>query len=1067
MATQEAAKTYGVESIQVLGGLDAVRKRPSMYIGSTGITGLHHLVYEVVDNSIDEAMAGFCKNIIVIIQQDNSVKVIDDGRGIPVAFHPKYNMSALQVVMTKLHAGGKFDKSTYKVSGGLHGVGVSVVNALSDILRVEVKRDGKVHMMEFVRGEAKSDVTVIGDATDTGTTVTFHPDKEIFEILDFSFETLASRMRELAFLNKGLTITIKDERSNKENSFHYEGGIVSFVEYLNANKAPFHPVIYLHSTKNDVEVEIAVQYNDGFNENLFSFVNNINTIEGGSHLSGFKTALTRTLNTYAENSQLLKNEEVKLTSDDVREGLTAVVAIKHPDPQFEGQTKTKLGNSDVKGIVDSIVSSTLATFLEENPPIAKQIILKSILAAKARDAARKARDLTRRKSVLEGNSLPGKLADCQESDPAKCEIYIVEGDSAGGCFSGDTTVALVDGRNLSFAELVEEDKQGKENFCYTLLDDGTIGIQKILHPRITKTSASVIKIVLDTGKEIICTPDHLFMLRDGSYKQAVELKATYSLMPLHRQTSHVGKRITIEGYEMVFDPKEKRWIFTHILADKHNIREGVYFEIDGSHRHHKDFNKLNNNPTNICRLTKEEHLAVHATLAKQNFHRPEVLEKLAQIQQTSAFKEKIRQKMLTLKDELSRRAKQQWENEEYKRYMVRKFLDFYHTHEEYKKETLERLNQNQKEYWSSADNRRLQSIRVKEFFEKNPVMKAVLSEKAKQQWNDEHLKIWRKQKTKEQWTDEFRLKRKIAYNKTYYDNTIRVLREIYDKNKSFDILEFERVRKEKNNKTILSYNTFKERFFQNDEILLTEAVINYNHKIKVIIPLHQKIDVYDIEVPGTHNFALASGVFVHNSAKQGRNRANQAILPLRGKILNIEKARLTKIYSSHEIVTLITALGCGIGDTFDINKLRYHKIVIMTDADVDGQHICCLLLTFFFRFMKLIIDKGYLYIAQPPLYKVQKGKNLQYCYNDEELAKIMKELGKDGVNIQRYKGLGEMNPTQLWETTMDEKNRVFKKVTIEDAIIADQIFTVLMGDQVEPRRQFIEQNAKYAKNIDV
>lgn len=635
MAQQEAARTYGVESIQVLGGLDAVRKRPGMYVGSTGIAGLHHLVYEVVDNSIDEAMVGYCKNIIIIIHPDNSVRVIDDGRGIPVAFHPKYNMSALQVVMTKLHAGGKFDKTSYKVSGGLHGVGISVVNALSDFLRVEVKRDGKIHMMEFAKGEAKGDVQIIGEATDTGTTVIFHPDKDIFETLDFSFETLVSRIRELAFLNKGLTITLKDERSGKEQAFHYEGGIVSFVEYLNTNKAPFHPVIYLHNEKNNIDVEIALQYNDGYNENIFSFVNNINTIEGGFHLSGFKTALTRTLNTYAEKNDLLKGEDVKLSSDDVREGLTAVIAIKHPEPQFEGQTKTKLGNSDVKGIVDSIVSTTLGTFLEENPAVAKQIVLKSILAAKARDAARKARDLTRRKSVLEGNSLPGKLADCQESDPAKCELYIVEGDSAGG------------------------------------------------------------------------------------------------------------------------------------------------------------------------------------------------------------------------------------------------------------------------------------------------------------------------------------------------------------------------------------------------------------------------------------------------SCKMGRNRLNQAVLPLRGKILNIEKARLAKVYSSNEIVTLITALGCGIGDTFDITKLRYHKIVIMTDADVDGQHICCLLLTFFFRFMKPIIEDGYLYIAQPPLYKVQKGKSIQYCYNDSDLARVMKEIGRDNVNIQRYKGLGEMNPSQLWETTLDEKSRVFKKVTIEDAIIADQIFTILMGDQVEPRREFIEQNAKIAKNIDV
>ncbi|MBI5072805.1 DNA topoisomerase (ATP-hydrolyzing) subunit B [Candidatus Woesearchaeota archaeon] len=794
MATQEDTKSYGAENIQVLAGLEAVRKRPGMYIGSTGISGLHHLVYEVVDNSIDEAMAGYCKTIIVIIHQDNSVSVIDDGRGIPVATHPKYNMSALAVVMTKLHAGGKFDKSTYKVSGGLHGVGVSVVNALSDHLKVIVNRDGHIHTMDFVRGEAQGDVQIIGDAADTGTTVVFHPDKEIFDTIEFSYEVIAARMRELAFLNKGLSITIKDERAAKEQTFHYEGGVVSFVEYLNTNKTALHPVIYLHNLKDNIDVEISLQYNDTYNEILFSFVNNINTIEGGTHLTGFKSALTRTLNTYAETNKLLKGEEVKLTAEDVREGLTAIIAIKHPDPQFEGQTKTKLGNSDVKGIVDSVVSTALGTYMEENPVVAKQILEKAILAAKARDAARKARDLTRRKSVLEGSSLPGKLSDCQERDPAKCEIYIVEGDSAGGCFSGDTKVALVDGRNLSFVELVEENNDGKENFCYTLLDDGSIGIQKMMHPRVTKKDASVVKIILDTDEEIVCTPDHLFMLRNGTYKSASELQVTDSLMPLD-------------------------------------------------------------------------------LLSLQNY-------------------------------------------------------------QEHQQQTLQLV-------------------------------------------------------------------------------------------------------------------------YQSDQ------------RIKTIIPVAEKIDVYDIEVPGTHNFALASGIFVHNSAKQGRNRVNQAILPLRGKILNIEKARLAKIYSSEQIVTLITALGCGIGDTFDVSKLRYHKIVIMTDADVDGQHICCLLLTFFFRFMKPVIDNGYLYIAQPPLYKVQKGKAIRYCYNDPEMFSAIKEIGKDNVNIQRYKGLGEMNPEQLWETTLDEKNRVFKKVTVEDAIIADQVFTVLMGDVVEPRRQFIEQNAKAAKNIDV
>jgi DNA gyrase subunit B len=627
--------SYKATNIQVLEGLEAVRKRPGMYIGSTGLAGLHHMVYEVVDNSIDEAMAGHCTKIFVVIHPDNSVTVIDNGRGIPVDEHPKLKIPALQVVMTKLHAGGKFDKDTYKVSGGLHGVGVSVVNALSDWLHVTVHRDNKVHTMQFKQGDVSQQIEVKGDTEYTGTTVIFHPDKEIFDTIEFHFETLASRMRELAFLNKGLTISIKDERNAKEQTFFYEGGIVSFVEFLNKNKTPFHPTIYLHNIKNDVDVEIAMQWNEGYNENIFSFVNNINTIEGGSHLSGFKTALTRVLNSYADKNNVLKGEKIRLSNEDAREGLTIVLSLKHPDPQFEGQTKTKLGNSEVKGIVDSVLSSALSTYFEENPAVAKQVLQKILMAAKAREAARKARDLTRRKSVLESGSLPGKLADCQERDPAKSEIFVVEGDSAGG------------------------------------------------------------------------------------------------------------------------------------------------------------------------------------------------------------------------------------------------------------------------------------------------------------------------------------------------------------------------------------------------------------------------------------------------SAKQARDRKFQAILPLRGKILNVEKARLSKVYSSAQIVTLITALGCGIGDSFDIEKARYHRIVIMTDADVDGQHICCLLLTFFFRYMKEIIERGYLYIAQPPLYKVKKGKSVSYTYSDKELFALLKDIGKDGSHIQRYKGLGEMNPTQLWETTLDPDCRMMKKVTIEDAVLADQVFTVLMGDQVPPRRKFIEDHAKDVQNLDV
>ncbi|MBN2566656.1 DNA topoisomerase (ATP-hydrolyzing) subunit B [Candidatus Woesearchaeota archaeon] len=624
-------KGYNAEQIQVLGGLDAVRKRPSMYIGSTGDLGLHHLVYEVVDNSIDEALAGFCDRVNVVIHPDGSMTVWDNGRGIPVDTHPKFKMSALTVVMTKLHAGGKFDKQSYKVSGGLHGVGVSVVNALSKRLDVWVKRDGKVYHQSFARGKPATGLSVIGTTHSTGTKITFWPDDEIFPAITYSFDTLSARLRELAFLNRGVTVTLKDERDGKEHVFRYEGGIVEFVEYLNRNKAPLSEPIHFERGRNGLSVEIAMQYNESYQENVFSFANNINTHEGGTHLSGFKSALTRCFNTYIDKNAIKLG--IRLSSDDVREGLSAIISVKLAEPQFEGQTKTKLGNSDVKGIVDSIVFEGLSRFFEENPRIARIVVDKVHNAAKAREAARKAKELTRRKSALEGSSLPGKLADCSSRDPARSELYLVEGDSAGG------------------------------------------------------------------------------------------------------------------------------------------------------------------------------------------------------------------------------------------------------------------------------------------------------------------------------------------------------------------------------------------------------------------------------------------------SAKQGRNRGFQAILPLRGKILNVEKARLNKVLSSNEIVTMISAIGTGIGDEFDLTKARYHKIVIMTDADVDGAHIRTLLLTFFYRYMGELIDKGYIYIAQPPLYRVKRGTRSQYVYSEDELKGAAG--GDEKAEISRFKGLGEMNPEQLWTTTMDPETRTLLKVTVNDAVEADEIFTILMGDQVEPRREFIEAHAKEVGNLDV
>lgn len=766
--------SYGAKEIQILEGMDAVRKRPGMFIGTTDSRGMHHMAYEAIDNSVDEALAGYCNKISVIIRKDGYISVEDNGRGIPVDIHEKTGKSALTVVLTVLHAGGKFDKNSYKVSGGLHGVGVSVTNALSGHLIAEVKRNNKLYKQEFKQGKPTTELEIIGESTGTGTKITFIPDFTIIEKNEWDYSVLSKRLRELAFLNKGLEITLSDERTSKTKQYKYEGGIRQFVEYLNKEKKTISPVIYFEKQDGEVTVEIALQYTVDYTETVYTFCNNINTYEGGTHLSGFKTALTRSINNYGEKKGLVAEE--KLSSDDVREGLTAIISLKVPQPQFEGQTKTKLGNSEIKGIVDSIATERLSTFFEENPAVAKTIIGKCVDALRAREAARKARELVRRKNVLEVSTLPGKLADCATREPMKAELYLVEGDSAGGCFSGDTEIALADGRNITFKKLVEEYKNSRNNYCYTMNEKGNIEIALIENPRITKRNAPVIKIILDNDSEIICTPDHKFRLADGSYEEARNLNSTISLAPLK-----------------------------------------------------------------------------HA-----------------------------------------------------------------------------------------------------------------------------------------------------------------------------------------------------------EKITATE-----------IIPLTETTDVYDLEVQGTHNFALASGIFVHNSAKQARDKEFQAILPLRGKIINVEKARLIKVLKNNEIGAIITATGTGIGEEFDINKLRYGKLVIMTDADVDGNHIACLLLTFYYRYMQELIKAGHVYLAMPPLYRVQKGKKFEYVYTEEEKNKKVEEYGKEGVTVQRYKGLGEMNPQQLWETTMDPKVRTLKQVTIEDAVQADEIFKILMGDEVEPRREFIQEHAKDVTELDI
>ncbi len=1237
------AKTeYGADSITVLEGRDAVRKRPAMYIGSTGDIGLHHLVYEVVDNSVDEALAGYCDRIDVAIHMDNSITVIDNGRGIPTDMHKQEKRSAAEVVMTILHAGGKFDSNSYKVSGGLHGVGVSCVNFLSEWLKLEIWRDGKTHEMEFKAGIPVSPLKQTGTTSKRGTKVTFKPDSTIFDTEIYSFDRLSERLREKAFLNKGIRIFIKDEREDPEKSheFYYKGGIAEFVKHLNKNKMSLHDdPLYFERIADDLSIEISMQYNDTYDEKIFTFANNINTVDGGTHLSGFRGAITRTINNYAQSSGLAKDFKTALSGDDVREGLVAVISVKLPQPQFEGQTKGKL-NSDVKGAVESFLNEHLADFFEQNPSVAKKIVGKAVDAARAREAARKAREIVR-KSALGSSTLPGKLADCQEKDPTLSEIYLVEGDSAGGCFSPQTLISLIDTRTLSFLELIAEQEAGKQNFCYTIDCNGEIAIGEIKNVRRTKQNAEVVKITLDNGEDFICTPDHCFMLRDGSYKPADQLTPEDSLMPLYRKLSDkIEKNISIDGYEMVWNAKSDDWIFTHILADDFNLRKTVYPKGEGNQtRHHVDFNKLNNNPTNILRITRKEHFALHQKMLEFGLHRPDVKEKSAKAKQTPEFRKKMKERMKQpeTRQILSDQAKAQWQDENYKTFMTEKWREFYESNAEYREQNHEQLDKAQKDYWAKEENRIAQSEKTRKFYEKNPKAKETLSQIAKQQWQDENLLVWRKEETKKQWTDEFRAKRRAALDKTYYHKTLSALKRIEIENGAIDVDAYQNYRLKAKDKSLLRFDKFCERYFGGDANRLNETVVNYNHRVVKIEKLTERLDVYDLEVPVTHNFALASGIFVHNSAKQGRNRKNQAVLPLKGKILNVEKARFDKMLGHSEIKALITALGTGIGkDDFDVAKLRYHKICLMVDADVDGSHIRTLLLTFFYRQMPELVEQGYIYLAQPPLYKVKRGKKEEYIkdeqqmfrymmrmatndlsvaangkifegreiskaleqtvefkryssrfvrrlYNDEKLLDVLIDafVGKNGVlnrknvklrqvfeqeelmaevegkiaeagyktelmtdeehglaeieitfsngttllfdwnlasyvefqksielkkaldvdfpapfmlgengkseevltredllervlamakkdlAIQRYKGLGEMNPEQLWETTMDPEKRTLLQVRIEDAIETDQVFTVLMGDQVEPRRKFIEDNALDVKNLDV
>ena len=1103
--------SYKAADITVLEGLEPVRRRPGMYIGTTGPDGLHHLVWEVFDNARDEAMGGFADRVEVVLLPEGRVRVADNGRGIPVDTHKQTKVSALETIMTTLHAGGKFGGEGYKVAGGLHGVGVSVVNALSSHLRADVHRDGGHFVQEYNIGEPQAKVKKVGPSGLHGTVVTFEPDVSVFKEIVFDWSRIIAHMRQQAYLVRGMRLSVIDARGIQapaladafwfadlsleapSETFYFEGGLRSLVAFHNQRQTPVHRrIFYIEKENVDaavLSVEVALQYVDDISSRITAFANNIYNAEGGTHITGFKAALTRTLNAYSRKSNLVRERDESFTGEDVLEGLTAIISVKMPEVQFEGQTKGKLGSVEARGAVETVFGEAFAAFLEENPDEAKGIIGKVLLAAKARKAAKAAKDSVLRKGALEGMTLPGKLADCQSKSAEESELFVVEGDSAGGCFSGDTEVALLDGRSLSFAELVKEHTEGKQQYCYTIDINGNVAVAEIRHPRKTKTNAKVVKVTLDTGEAIICTPDHKFMFRDGSYRKARDLTAGDALMPLYRKYSKIGGRITIDGYEMARDPKSHHWIFTHLLSDAYNRRAGAYIRTYGDVIHHADFNKLNNNPNNLVPLGKREHLALHTKHLEKTLHRDDVKEKCREIKRSAVYRARAREKSLEKRDLFSKNAQKQWEDPEYKKYMAEKYLAFYQSNPEYRKQTLARLDAEQRVYWSDIQHRIAQAERTVAFFEKHPERRTELARLAHEQWNDDDLRAWRSETTKKQWTEEFRKQRKAAYDQTYLRKALALLHDIYMEEGVIDYDRYNQIRKERNDRSLIRYETIRSRFFDGDQTRLEDAVIHYNHRVKNVAFLEERIDVYDLEVPGTHNFALASGVFVHNSAKMGRDRRTQEILPLRGKILNVERARIDKMLGSEQIKNLVIALGTAIGDMFDLSKLRYHKIIIATDADVDGAHIRTLLLTLFYRYFRPVIDGGFLYIAQPPLYKIQRGKETHYAYNDAEKAAIVGDAdeetrGNDGAEdgegnaeeetdetagkktaktrIQRYKGLGEMNAEELWETTMNPENRLLKQVRVADAEEADRVFDILMGTDVPSRKSFIQSNAHLA-----
>ncbi len=1188
---------YDASQIQVLEGLEAVRRRPSMYIGSTDTLGLHHLVYEVVDNSVDEALGGYCKEINVTVHKDGSVSVNDDGRGIPVDNHPQYNRPALEIVMTVLHAGGKFNHESYSVSGGLHGVGVSVVNALSEWLEVEVRRDGKVYWQRYERGNVVSDVQVKGTSDSTGTTVTFKPDGSIFEDTEYNFDTLSSRLRELAFLNRGLRISLKDERTDKENDFCYEGGIISFVEYLNANKEALHkPPLYFSRSKNGTQVEVALQYNSSYNENIFSYANNINTREGGTHLMGFRAALTKTVNEYARENKLIKNE-AKLGGEDLREGLVAVISVKLPDPQFEGQTKTKLGNSSIRGIVESMVSEGLAEYFEENPLVATTIVEKAAEALRAREAARKAKELTRRKNALGSGGLPGKLADCSDNDPSKCEIYIVEGESAGG--------SAKQGRNRHFqailplrgkilnVERARLDKILKNSEIRNMIVAFGTGIGDEFD--ISKARYHKVVIMSVDGEEPTFVRDAdgtLHSVKVGAFidrliekgenpsaydvlcfdpkSGEVRFKPIKSVLrhdhtgPLYEIETAYGRSVRVTGEHSVFvaDPSGKPQLKRGdeivvgdlLVAPSHAPLTGVAPQrIDLLRLFIEAGSALGSDIVargpGVEEYFKASVRADYAEDPQMTEARVTIPARVGELLKSRRQAMGISQKSICLSVGISQPVTYYaWERGEsrptlthFKNYVQLLELedDAVLTQVEVGDSRLDHIWRTQ--YRAAPRNRvrdyvYLSSLRSSDLpylgedivltprHHANqalpryiPISESLMmllgffvAEGSLSQRSGIRLAIGRRNEAFiNELTDAFRAV--FGIEPVFYRASDRVseLRLQNSVVSTFFKLLFGSDRLDAAKKSIpdMVFNAekplqmaFLRGYFLGDGTLgqrmiscatTSETLSSQLMYLLMSLGVHASLTVrkptgepsglirskpiitrktaYYLTIAGREaltrlepvwrDHARAPQVREWLSKPTGKSRRLQ-VVPLEGQLVGLPVRQVRKIVGQRQMVYDFSVEGdetfiCGRGGICCHN----------TDADVDGSHIRTLLLTFFYRYMRPLIEAGYVYIAQPPLYQVRKGKQVNYAYSDEELNSMVQSLAKP--SIQRYKGLGEMNPEQLWETTMNPEKRTMLKVTLEDAVEADRIFTILMGDQVEPRRDFIEKHAKYVKNLDV